>query len=194
LDNFGKDVVEALRQIPGRIVGAYFGEIGNVADVVPFPVFIDVGGEHFLARQFFYPGKGFQDGAAIGTASSEIVDLARAGLFKKCGDKAGHIVRVDVVPDLLALVSVHVVGLALEIAFHEVGEKAVELDPAVVGPGETPPPKAAGFHSEVATILLDHDVGGHFRGAKEGVFAGVDREGFRDPFRVGRVVVVPAGL
>ncbi len=100
---------------------AHFGEIGNVADVVPFPVFIDVGGEHFLARQFFYPGKGFQDGAAIGTASAEIIDLARAWFFKKCGDKASHIERVDVVPDLLALVSVHVVGLALEIAFHEVG-------------------------------------------------------------------------
>jgi len=50
LDNFGKDVVEALRQIPGRIVGAHFGEIRNVADMIPFPVFIDVGGEHFLAR------------------------------------------------------------------------------------------------------------------------------------------------
>jgi hypothetical protein len=50
LDNFGKDVVEALGQVPGRIVRAHFGEIGNVADVVPFPVFIDVGGEHFLAR------------------------------------------------------------------------------------------------------------------------------------------------
>jgi hypothetical protein len=50
LDNFGKDVIEAFGQIPRGIVGAHFGEIGNVADVVPFPVFIDVGGEHFLAR------------------------------------------------------------------------------------------------------------------------------------------------
>jgi hypothetical protein len=50
LDNFGKDVVEALGQIPRRIVRAHFGEIGNVADMIPFPVFIDVGGEHFLAR------------------------------------------------------------------------------------------------------------------------------------------------
>ena len=194
MDNFGKDVVEALGQIPGRIVGAHFGEIGNVADVVPFPVFIDVGGEHFLSRQFFDSGKGFQDGAAIGTASAQVINLARAWFFKKCGDKAGHIVRVDVVPDLLALVSVHVVGLALEIAFHEVGEKAVELDPAMVGPGEATSAEAAGFHSEVATILLNHDVGGHFRSTKEGVLAGVDREGFRDAVGVGGVVVVPAGL
>jgi hypothetical protein len=50
LDNFGKDVVEALGQSPGRIVGAHFGEIRNVADMVSFPVFVDVGGEHFLAR------------------------------------------------------------------------------------------------------------------------------------------------
>jgi len=70
----------------------------------------------------------------------------------------------------------------------------VELDPAVIGPSETPPPKAAGFHSEVATILLNHDVGGHFRSTEEGVFAGVDREGFLDAVGVGRVVVVPAGF
>jgi len=69
---------------------------------------------------------------------------------------------VDVVPDLLTLVSVDVVGLALEITFHEVGEKAVELDPAVVGAGETTSAEAAGFHSKVATIFLNHDVGGDF--------------------------------
>ena len=50
LDNFGKDVVEALGQIPRRVVGAHFGEIRNVADMIPFPIFVDVGGEHFLAR------------------------------------------------------------------------------------------------------------------------------------------------
>ena len=69
---------------------------------------------------------------------------------------------MDVVPNLLALVSVDVVGLALEIAFHEVGEKAVELDPAMVGPGEATAAEAAGFHSKVATIFLNHDVGGDF--------------------------------
>ena len=101
---------------------------------------------------------------------------------------------MDVVPNLLALVSVDVVGLALEIAFHEVGEKAVELDSAVVGPGETAATETAGFHSKVATILLDHDIGGDFRSAEEGVLAGVDREGFRDAVGIGGVVVVPAGF
>ena len=194
LDNFGKDVIEALRQIPGRIVGAHFGEIGNVADMISFPVFIDVGGEHFLAREFFDSGKGFKNGAAVASASAEIIDLARARFFKKCGDKTGHIQRVDIVPNLLALVSVHVVGLALEIAFHEVGEKAVELDPAVVGSGETTATEAAGFHSKVAPILLNHDVGGDFRSAEQGVFAGVDGEGFSDAVGIGGVVVVPAGF
>jgi len=143
-------------------VGAHFGEIGNVADMIPFPVFINVGGEHFLAREFFDSGKGFQDGAAVGSASAEIIDFARAWLFKKCGDKARYIQRVDVVSDLLALISVDVVGLAHEIAFHEVGEKAVELDPAMVGAGVSTSAEAAGFHSKVATVLLNHDVGGDF--------------------------------
>ena len=145
MDNFGKDVIEALGQIPGRIVGAHFGEIGNVADMIPFPVFVDISGEHFLAREFFDSGKGFQDGAAVGATSAQVIDLTQARSFKKCGDKTGHIQRVDIVPNLLALISVHVVGLALEIAFHEVGEKAVELDPAVVGAGETTAAEAAGF-------------------------------------------------
>ena len=69
---------------------------------------------------------------------------------------------MDVVPNLLALVAVHVVGLALKIAFYEVGEKAVELDPTVVGAGETATTEAAGFHSKVAPIFLGHDVGGDF--------------------------------
>ena len=173
-------------------MGAHFGEIGNVADVVPFPVFVDVGGEHFLAREFFDSSKGFHDGAAVAAAAAEVIDLARARFFKKRSDEVGYIERVDVVPDLLALVSVDVVGLALEIAFHEVGEKAVELDPAVVGSSETTSAEAAGFHPEVAPILLDHDIGGDFRGTEEGVFTGVDREGFRDAVGIGGVVVVPA--
>jgi len=101
---------------------------------------------------------------------------------------------VDVVPDLLALVTVHVVGLALEIAFHEVGEKAVELDPAMVGAGEATSAEAAGFHSKVAPIFLNHDVGGDFRSTKERVLTGVDRKGFRDAVGMGGVVVVPASL
>ena len=141
---------------------AHFGEIGNVADMIPFPVFIDVGGEHFLAREFFDSSKGFKNGAAVASASAEIIDLARAWFFKKCSDKASDIERVDVVPDLLALVSVHVVGLALEIAFHEVGEKAVELDSAMVGAGETTATEAAGFHSKVAPIFLNHNISGDF--------------------------------
>ena len=155
-------------------MGAHFGEIGNVADMISFPVFIDISGEHFLAREFFDSSKGFQNGATVGAATAEIIDLRRARFLKKCGDKVGYIQRVDVVPDLLALVSVHVVGLALEIAFHEVGEKAVELDSAMVRAGETTAAEAAGFHSKVATVLLNHDVGGDFRGTEEGVFAGVD--------------------
>ena len=69
---------------------------------------------------------------------------------------------MDVVSDLFSFVAVDVVGLALEIAFYEVGEKAVEFDPAVVGASEATAAEAAGFHSEVATIFLDHDVGGDF--------------------------------
>ena len=162
--------------------------------MISFPVFIDVGGEHFLAREFFDSGKGFKNGAAVASASAEVIDLARAWFFKKCGDKASYIERVDVVPNLFSFVSVDVVGFALEIAFYEVGEEAVKLDPAMVGPGEATAAEAAGFHSEVATVFLNHNVGGDFRCSEEGVFAGVDREGFRDTDGVGGVVVVPAGL
>lgn len=41
---------------------------------------------------------------------------------------------------------------------------------------------------------MNHDVGGDFRGAEEGVFAGVDRKGFSDAIGIGGVVVVPAGF
>ncbi len=101
---------------------------------------------------------------------------------------------MDVVSNLFSFVAVDVVGLTLEVAFYEVGEKAVEFDPAMIGPGEATPAEAAGFHSEVATVLLNHDVGGDFRSTEEGMFTGVDGEGFRDAVGVVGVVVVPAGL
>jgi hypothetical protein len=47
---------------------------------------------------------------------------------------------VDVVADLFAFVAEDLVFAPFQIALHQVGEKAVELDPAVVGSREAPAP------------------------------------------------------
>ena len=52
LDNFGEDVVEAFRQIPERIVGAHFGEIGRI--------FGQRGGSHEFAISSKIIGQGVE--------------------------------------------------------------------------------------------------------------------------------------
>ena len=101
---------------------------------------------------------------------------------------------VDVVADLLASVTEDLVFASFKVAFHEVTEKAVELDAAVVRAGEASSAEAAGGESEVAAILLHHDIGGDFGRAEEGVLGLIDGEILGDAVLVGGIVVVPAGF
>jgi hypothetical protein len=74
---------------------------------------------------------------------------------------------MDVVAHLRAFVAEDPVFAAFEIAFHEIGEKAMELDAGVVRAGQATTAEAAGGNSEVGNLLLHHDIGCHLGGAKE---------------------------
>ena len=101
---------------------------------------------------------------------------------------------MDVVADLFPLVAKDAVFPPLEVALHEVAEESVQLDTGVVRTGEAAPAQGTGRHAEVASVLLDHDVGSYLGGSEEGVLALVDREILGNAMGVGWICVVPAGL
>ena len=112
-----------------------------------FPeVLVDLGFPHEL----FGESECFEDGAGVGAAVADVVDLARSGSGDKRFDKGGDLVSVDLVPDLLAAVAEDFVFASFELTLHEVTEEAVEFDAAVVGPGEASAAEVACGKSEGA--------------------------------------------
>jgi len=67
--------LEADGNVPSRVVGAHFGEVGDVADVVADAVFVNELGNLRLAREFFRDPEGFEDRAGVGAAAADVVNL-----------------------------------------------------------------------------------------------------------------------
>jgi len=101
---------------------------------------------------------------------------------------------VDTVTDLLALVAVDLVFAALQVALDQVTEKAVQLYPRVVRPGQASPAQAAGGHIEIPAVFLHHHIARQLGGAEQGMFGLVDGEVFGNAVLVSQVGVIPAGL
>lgn len=169
-DGFG----EADGDVPRRVVGFHFSEVAVVADVVAYAVLVHIGEDLFFSGEGFGDLKGFEDGAGVLFSTAEIVDLGDSRGFAKFPHEAGHILAVDVVAHLLALVAENLVFAAFEIAFHEVAEESVELDAGVVRAGEAAAAQTAGGHVEIASVFLHHDIRRDFGGAEEGVLRLVD--------------------
>ena len=187
-------VFEGDGDVPRGVIAAHFGEVAHVADVIADAVFVDVGVDLLFAGEFFGEGESFQDRAGVVASAADVVDLGHARGFEEFLDEAGDIVAVDVVADLFAFVAVDFVFLALEIAFHEVTEEAVQLDAGVVRSGEAAAAQAAGGHVEVASVFLHDDVGRGLGCAEERVFRLVDGEILGDAVGVGGIVIIPTGF
>ena len=129
LDNLPDGFLEGDGDIPTGIVAAHFGEVGDVADVVADPVFVEILKHLRLAGDAFGDGEGFEDGAGVGTTAPDVVDFGDAGRGNEGRDELGDVVGVDVVADLLAFVAEDFVFPAFEVALHEVGQKAMQFDP-----------------------------------------------------------------
>lgn len=193
-DNLLHGLFERYGDVPFRVVGAHFVEVGDVADVIADAVFIDVMVDLRFVGEIFGEFEGFPDRAGVGASTTNVIDFTDAGCFEEFLNEAGDVVGVDVVADLFAFVAEDFVFAAFEIAFDEVREESVEFDARVVGTGEAAAAQAASGQAEVAAIFLDHDVGGDFGGTEERVFRLVDGEVLGDAVGVGGVVVVPAGF
>lgn len=161
-----------------------------VADAVLVDILVDLG----LPRKLLGELEGFPDGAGVVATTTDIVDFARARGFDELLDEASYIMGMDVVTDLLAFVSEDLVFSSFQVALHEVREETMQFDSGVIGAGEAASSQAAGGHSEIATVFLDHDVGGYFGSSEEGMLRLVDGKVFGNAVFVGRIVVVPASF
>ncbi len=81
--DFRKDVGQGLSLPPTRVVGVNLRQVADIADMVPFAVLLDIIPNHLLSGDIFNQAEGFQNGATVIPATSQIVNFARTG----CGDE-----------------------------------------------------------------------------------------------------------
>ena len=186
--------IQADADVPLGVVLAHLGEITDVADVIADAVLIHVLEHLGLAGMLLGDLERLPDRAGIGAAATEVVHLRHPGLGNERLDEARHIVGVDVVAHLLTLIAEHLIQPPLQVALHQITQKAMQLHPAVVRPGEAAAPQAAAGQAEIAAVFLHHHVRRQLRRPEQRVLALVDREILGDAVAVGRIVVVPAAL
>src|SRR6516162_7642484 len=140
----------------------YPREIGNVADMICFPVLIDVFVRHFQSRYLLNQGKSLKNRNGIFPAAAKIINRCRTRVLDELIDKLHNIVRMNVVSDLLPFVPENRVFPPFEVTPDEIAEKPVQLDSGMVWACQTATTEAAGWHSEIPAVLLHHHVGGDF--------------------------------
>ena len=191
--DLAENIVERFGDVPLRVLRAHLAEIADIADVIPFPILIDVLVAHLLSADRGNAVERLEDAARITAAAADIVDFAAARVAIERLDESGDVVRMDVVAHLLAKVAEHFVGALFQVAAHEITQKSVQFDAAMVRPGEATAAEAASLQAEISTVLLHHHVAGHFAGAEEAMLALIDGEVFFDAVGISGIVVIPTG-
>src|ERR1700732_2772576 len=188
--DFPKDIFQVKSQFPIGEVLAEFSEIANVADVVALSWVVAIHPGDLFPCDFLDFVEGLQEGNAVRPASANVVDLAGAGIAEKFFGCSHDVKAVDVVAHLFCLVAQNSVGLARHGHLYEMGQKAVQLHPGMVGPGETSSPEEAHLEAEVAAVLLRENVASHFGGAENGMGRAVDSALLVDSLPIGGVSVL----
>src|SRR6478735_6670972 len=120
-----ENVIQCSSDTPARVVALHLAEITDVTDVVSFAVLIHVLRAHGLAGHCARAIERFDDAAGVSSPAAEIVDFSTARSFDEGFDEGYDVVRVDVVPHLLPLVTEDAIELFLEVALDEVTQEAV---------------------------------------------------------------------
>src|SRR5271157_2852907 len=136
------------------------------------------------ARQLLQPIEQFQDRGRVLTAAPQVVNLSRSRVVVERLECPDHVFAVNLVANLLALVTDDRVGLALDRDADQIGQEAMELNGAVEWPRQAAAPEDPGLQSEVAAVLLGHDVAGQLADAEETVQTAIDPAGLGDPLAV----------
>src|SRR5579864_8409737 len=189
-----KDVVQSLGDFPSRIVSLHFRQVAVVADMIADAVLIHIAPIHEVAGDLLSSSKSFENRAGVALAATQVVHLRHARRLPELEHEARHIFGVDIISHLFSLVAVNLIFPAFDVTLDEITQKAMQLDAGVIRPGEASPAQTTGGHIEVAAVFLNHDVGGDFGRAKQGMLALIDRKAFRYSIRKGRIVVLKAGF
>ena len=174
LVDFSEDVLDGVLVFPVRVVALEFADVADIPDVVADAVFFEVGEVELFACESLADADGLEHGAVRVAAAADVIDFSNAGTFIELDEGGDEVVGVDVITDLFSFIAKDAVLAAFDDALDEVGEEAVELGAGVGGAGETTAAEDACFHSKIAAVFLDEDVGGDLAGSEEGVLALVD--------------------
>src|SRR5690606_514312 len=118
------------------------------------------------------------------TSTPGIIDGRWPGVVPESIEHGHQVVTMDVVPHLLAFVPEDGIGPLFHGAFHQVGEKAVQLGAAVLGACKAASAEDARRHAEVAPVFLHHDVRSYLRSTEKTMLRLVDRHVLVDPLRM----------
>jgi hypothetical protein len=191
-------LADKLLQIDGdapiRIVRSHLPEITVVADVVPDPVFVDIGMYLGFPSYGFHKFEGFEDRAGVPLATTKVVDFRDPRGIQKTMYELRDVQGMDIVPDLFAFIPEDLVFPAFQVAFDEVTQEAMEFHAGMVRPGQASAAQTTGGDTEIPPVFLDHDIRGHFGGTEQGVFALIDGKGLCDAMLEIRRGIVPTGV
>lgn len=172
----------------------HFAEVGDVADVVAFPVLLRVGIVHRFTGDAGYAVEGLQDGSGVVPSATNVVHLAAARRLKEFLDETSHVKGVNIVPDLLAFIAKHRVFPSGNVDANEVTQEAVQFNPRMVRPRQAAAAQRTSRHVEIAAIFLNHYVRRYLGSPKKRVLGLVDGKRFFDAVVIGFVAVLPASI
>ena len=93
--------------------------------MVSFPALIDILVGHLLSRDLFDQIKRFQDRNGITATAAQVVNFGSARRMYELIHELHNVERMDIVTNLFAFITEHLIGSALEIAPDQVAEETV---------------------------------------------------------------------
>lgn len=181
LEDLFEDVINGILVVPIRVVTLEFLNVANVPNVVTDTVVLKVGEIELVSRERLTDSNRLQHGAVRMATPTHVVNFSHAGIFVEVYECRNQIMGVNIVPDLLSLVSEDPVGPSFHDALHEISQETMELGSGMGGTGETTAAEHAGLHPKIPAIFLHQNIGGHLAGPKQGVLALINRHRLVDP-------------
>src|SRR5674476_1071926 len=186
IDSTGNDGLVNLLQnrfqielvFPIGIVLLKFPHVADPPDMVADAVVLDVSPVEFFAADFFAERNRFEHRTVRVTAATQVINFAGTRLQRKLPERLDEVATVNVVANLLALVTEHAIRPARGGASHQVGEKTVQLRARVRRAGETAAAKTHRLHAEVTSVFLHQNVRRNFARAEQRMFRLVNAHRF----------------
>src|SRR6516165_2608720 len=158
---------KVLADAPLGIMRPQLGQIGDVADVITVSARTYIFVLHRFARNFAYGLERLQDRNRVLSSAPDVVNFCRAGSRDEAFDEPSDIEAMDVIANLLSLVTENTVRAPFKVALYQITQETVELDSAVIWPRQTSAAQTTRGHSEVPSIFLHHNVCSHLGCAKQ---------------------------